>query len=242
MFIHHRTKGLILKKEDRGETNRVFIVFTQDFGKLELLAKAERKIKSKLRSGLELFYLSDIEFIQGKTQKTITDAILIDDFRNLRRNLIKLSVVHRIADSLDSLVKVEERDDNIWDLLMEVFAKINGDGLKILTTGLAFYYFLWNFFVILGYGPDLYLCFFCRNKISSEDIHFSPKDGGLVCKKCRNSTEPGIDVFERTIKIIRIFLKKDWHVLLKLKIGQEDLKAIKVFSDFYFEEIFAKLS
>ncbi len=56
MFTHYRTQGIILKKEDRGEADRLFTIYTKDFGKLELLAKGERKIKSKLRGGLELFY------------------------------------------------------------------------------------------------------------------------------------------------------------------------------------------
>ena len=65
MFTHYRTKGIILQKTDRGETDRLFTFYTKDFGKLDLLARAERKITSKLRGGLELFYLSEVEFIQG---------------------------------------------------------------------------------------------------------------------------------------------------------------------------------
>ena len=76
MFLNYRTKGFIFKKEDRGEADQLFTIYTKDFGKLEILGKAIRKISSKLRSGAETFYLSEIEFIQGKTYKTLTDAIL----------------------------------------------------------------------------------------------------------------------------------------------------------------------
>ncbi|KPJ55867.1 hypothetical protein AMJ49_06190, partial [Parcubacteria bacterium DG_74_2] len=67
-----------MKKIDQGEWDRIFIIYTRDFGKLKVLARAERKIKSKLRAGLELFYLSEIEFIQGKNYKTLTNAVLIE--------------------------------------------------------------------------------------------------------------------------------------------------------------------
>ena len=86
MFFKYRTQGFILKKEDRGETDQLFTIFTRDFGKLEVLGKAIRKISSKLRSGMEIFYLSEIEFIQGKTYKTLTDIFLIKKFQNLRKN------------------------------------------------------------------------------------------------------------------------------------------------------------
>ena len=87
MFVHHRTSGFILKKVDRKETDQLLTIYTKDFGKLEILAKAIRKISSKLKSGAEIFYLSEIEFIQGKTRKTLTDAILIEKFENLRKDL-----------------------------------------------------------------------------------------------------------------------------------------------------------
>jgi len=66
MFVHYRTQGLILKKEDQGEADLLFTIYTKDFGKLEILGRAIRKISSKLRSGAEIFYLSEVEFIQGK--------------------------------------------------------------------------------------------------------------------------------------------------------------------------------
>jgi len=69
MFIHHRTRGFFIKKENRGETDQLFTVFTQAYGKVEILGKAIRKISSKLKSGAEIFYLSEIEFIQAKLIK-----------------------------------------------------------------------------------------------------------------------------------------------------------------------------
>ena len=131
MFNHYRTQGFILKKTDQGESDRIFTIFTKDFGRLELLAKAERKIKSKLRAGLELFYLSEIEFIQGKIYKTLTDAILIEKFQNLRNDLGKLYIAYKISEDLDNFVRGEEPDEKIWHLLNETFEKLNNSLLKI---------------------------------------------------------------------------------------------------------------
>ena len=79
MAIHYRTQGFILKKTDRGEADQILTIYTKDFGKLEILGKAIRKIKSKLRSGADLFYFSEIEFIQGKAYKTLTDILKLKE-------------------------------------------------------------------------------------------------------------------------------------------------------------------
>ncbi|NQU82868.1 MAG: recombination protein O N-terminal domain-containing protein, partial [Parcubacteria group bacterium] len=79
-FTHYRTRGFFLKNEARGEADEIFTLFTSDFGRIRVLGRAIRKITSKLRSGAGLFYYSEIEFIQGKQYKTLTDAVLIDKF------------------------------------------------------------------------------------------------------------------------------------------------------------------
>jgi len=232
MFIHYRTQGFILKKIDRGEVDRIFTIYTKDFGKLELLAKAERKIQSKLRGGLELFYLSEIEFIQGKTHKTLTDAILIDKFKNLRRDLKRLAIAYKISEALDNLVKDQEPDEKIWQLLNEVFSKLNSLEIKNSKLEILYHYFLWNLLSILGYQPELYNCSLCQKKVTPEKLYFSQKEGGLICPSCfRKIGVPsgsGQEVKPETIKILRIILKKDWPTLSKLKIEAKYLKELSL--------------
>jgi DNA repair protein RecO (recombination protein O) len=236
MFIHYRTQGFILKKNERGEADRIFTIYTKDFGKLELLAKAERKIKSKLRSGLELFYLSEVEFIQGKAYKTLTDTILINNFKNLRKDFKKLKIAYQISEVLDNLVKGQEADLKIWYLLNEVFNKLNDSSFVIRHSSLLYYYFLWNLLSILGYQVELYNCALCQKKIRPEKISFSPEGGGIICGQCQTSIKTKRPIKSDTVKIIRILLKGDWSILKRLKVRSEDLKQLKMISNYYLSE------
>lgn len=243
MFTHYRTQGFILKKEDRGEADRIFTIYTKDFGKLELLAKAVRKIKSKLRAGLGLFYLSEVEFIQGKAYKTLTDAILINNFKSLRRDSEKLAIAYKVSEVLDGLVKGQEPDEKIWHLLNEIFDKLNNSKLEIRNLGLEilYHYFLWNFLSTLGYQLELYNCALCQKKLAPKDIFFSPKEGGLVCQQCKEKTKAEESIDPNTVKIIRILLKKDWITLERLKVEIKDLKSLKTISDYYLSEVLSQI-
>lgn len=208
MAIHYRTRGFIIKKADRGEADQLLTIYTRDFGKLEILGKAIRKIKSKLRGGAELFYLSEIEFIQGKTHKTLTDAVLIENFKNIRNELTRLKITYQIADLLDDLVVKEEKDEKIWELLNEVFEKLNDCELRAESCKLIYYYFFWNLVSLLGYQPEL-------------------RDGAICGKKIN------VDIF----KILRIILKKDWKTLSRLKIESSHLELLKNISEWYNKRI-----
>lgn len=252
MAVHYRTQGLVLKKRDLGEADRIFTIFTKNFGKLEILAKAIRKIKSKLRGGMEIFYLSDIEFIQGKTHKTLTDAILIENFKNLKKDLLKLKIAYKIAEISEQLIKGEEKDEKIWQLFSETFQTLNNAPLSIVKCQLLYYYFLWSLLSILGYQPQLSNCILCQKKIEGpllpgggragwnpENLYFSPKEGGIICNSCskRIKKESRVGLKPEIVKILRLFLTKDWKITSRLKIEKDWLNSLKEISENYLDEV-----
>jgi len=226
-----------LKKTDRGEADRIFTIFTEDFGKMDLLARAERKITSKLRAGLEVFYLSEIEFIQGKAYKTLTDANLINNFKNLRNDLKKLATAYKISETLNDLVKGREPDKKIWQLLQETFDKLDNPRILGSKYQILYHYFLWNLLLILGYELEIYNCISCGKKITPKDIFFSPKEGGLLCGECKKTIKSAKEIDPNIVKTIRLLVKRDWSTLNKLKIGTEDLRQLSAVSNHYLLQI-----
>ncbi|XOB42696.1 MAG: DNA repair protein RecO [Candidatus Nealsonbacteria bacterium] len=231
MFVHHRTKGIIFRKLNRKEADQLFSIYTKDFGRLEILARAIRKTTSKLRAGIEIFYLSEIEFIQGKNYKTLTDAIVIEKFKNLRKDLKRIDIVYNIGEVLDDLIKGQEPDESIWSLLLEVFEKLNDNNFKNIE--IIYYYFLWKFLSVLGYKPNLYNCLACEKKLKPESIYFSPKKQGIICKNCFSKDKLDILVSPATIKIIRFITEKELKTISRLKINDKELKGLEEFSKHY---------
>lgn len=136
MAVHYRTKGFVLAKKDLREADQLFSIYTQDFGKINILGRSIRKINSKLRAGINLFYLSEIEFIQGKNYKTLTDAIALQKL-GYSENAFKIS------ETLNSLVKEPEKDEKIWNLLTENLLGIENCKLENFNKDLL---------AIMGYG------------------------------------------------------------------------------------------
>lgn len=227
MFIHYRTKAFFLNEQDRGEANRLFTIFTSDFGKLKIFGKAIRKIKSKLRAGTEIFSLSEIEFIQGKSHKTLTDTILIDRFKNIKEDPKKLKAAFQVAKTLDSFLEEEEKDDEIWQLLKETIQRLDICSLETKNYSLIYYYFFWNLVSILGYKPELYHCSVCQKKLLPHNLCFSSKEGGIVCESCFQKMDKKTkDLYSKinvnVVKILRLIIKKNWNILKQLRIGEED--------------------
>lgn len=237
MFVHYRTQGLVFKKEDRGEADRLFTVYTKEFGKLEILGKSIRKISSKLRAGMELFSLSEIEFIQGRTFKTLTDAILNEEFENLNKNLEVLKTASRISYLSDELMTRPENDEKIWELLIKTFQRLNHCSRAGNSCPKVYYYFFWNFVSVLGYQPELYKCLDCRKKIVLGKNYFNSEQGGIICGNCLKGGEKNKEIDSDAIKTLRLIIKRNWKILSKIKFKPEELKVLENISNDYFLHI-----
>jgi len=226
MTLKYRTKGFIFRKEERGESDRIFSVFTDDFGRLDIFAKAIRKAASKLRGGIDVFFMSEVEFIQGKNKKTLTDAVIIKKFDNISRDVEKFKIANSIGEILDNFIRGEEKDKDVFNLLDEAFIKLNDESLNVKKYLLVYHYFLWNMFSLLGYHSEVHKCACCGYKLIPDDIYFSGKEGGIICKKCLSKDKFAHKVNSDVVKILRIILSKDWQTLSRLAIEPSSQKLL----------------
>lgn len=233
MFTHYRGKGFILKETERGEADKVLTVFSRDFGRIEVLAKAVRKMQSKLRGNVPLFSISEIGFINGRSYKTLTDAALLSDFSNLKKNLEKLEIAYGIVDVFVRLVQPPQRDKRIWDLLKEVFSHLNSRQLSVEALPIIHSYFLWRLLAILGYQPELYFCLDCRKRLEQENLGFSAK-GGVICESCRRKNNVlAASVQVNIVKILREIYKRNLKELGLIKLDSEYWQDLEKLSAFY---------
>jgi len=206
MFVHYRTHGILIRKENRGESSQLLTFYTKDFGKLEIIGRAIRKISSKLRQAAEIFYLTEIEFIQGKRRKTLTDAIVIEKFDSIRKDLIKTKMAYRIAEVFDDLVSHQERDKKLWDLLLSILKKINDREFKTPEFRIEYSRFIWGLISELGYMPELYHCVSCYKKLRPHNLYFCPTEGGIICGQCSGEIKGIKAISANTVKILRQYL------------------------------------
>lgn len=84
------TEGIVLRRMNYGESDRIITMLTKDHGKISLLAKGVRKQKSKLAGGIELFSISQISYIDGNSDlKILTSSQLTKHFGDIVKDLDK---------------------------------------------------------------------------------------------------------------------------------------------------------
>ena len=82
--MHHsfKTEGIILKRMNYGEADRILTIYTLHHGKIRAMAKGVRKLQSRKAGSLELFNHSVLFLIKGKNLDLVTEAQTIDLFKS----------------------------------------------------------------------------------------------------------------------------------------------------------------
>ncbi|MFH1029980.1 MAG: DNA repair protein RecO [bacterium] len=178
----YTTSGFVLRKYDIGEADRMYIIYTKDYGKKNLFCKGALKIKSKLSPHLAEFADVDIDFVQGKTFEKIVGARMEKSFSRIRDDLRKIAIANYILDVVDNLTKVDHPDREIYTLIKKA-SEIIDEQKDIRKAYFSANIFIWKLIILLGYKPEFDKCSECGKKL--EEPYFNNRRCEFVCGECR---------------------------------------------------------
>lgn len=124
------TRGIILKKSDRGEADQIFSIYTQDRGKVVALGRATKKIQSKLNPSLQQFTVLELMIATGKAVDHIAAVKIETNFKNLRQDLKKIILGSFALELTEKLTKTDHSDPKIFSLLAKYLTALDGNEFK----------------------------------------------------------------------------------------------------------------
>lgn len=121
----YKTEGIILKRTNFGEADRIITIFTKHYGKVKAIAKGVRKVKSRRAPHLELFNRASLFLSTGKNLDIITEAQVINSFSNLKRELKKIGLAFKACELVDQLTREDQVQKEVFNLLVSCFNQLN---------------------------------------------------------------------------------------------------------------------
>jgi DNA repair protein RecO (recombination protein O) len=119
------TSAIILSRTDYGEADRILTMLTPEYGKLHLLAKGVRRVKSKLAGGIELFSVSTITYIQGRTSLgTLVSTRLDKHFGRIVQDLDRTMLGYELIKQLNKITE-DRAEEEYYHLLQQAFEALD---------------------------------------------------------------------------------------------------------------------
>lgn len=192
----YKTAAIVLLRKELGERDRLVVLYTSKFGKLESQAKGARRIRSRFSAAIEPFSLIDLSLWMGDYASIVRESKIIRSFLPLREDIEKMEVASFITKTTNALIKPSHPDYSIFQLLLHTFL-----WLEERCDFLIKPFFIFKLLKLLGIFPCFSKCICCEEK---EAFGLNLKNGGLVCRK---HLDDGMPLSAPTIKIIESLSK-----------------------------------
>lgn len=140
----YRVEGIVIKRKNLGEADRVITLFTKNFGKIKILAKGVRRITSRRGPNVELFNQVELSIHQGRTFDILTEAQVLNTFLKLRKNLDLVGLAFHVCEVVDGLCPERQSHPKVYEMMLEVLTELDSGGVNLFER---------NLLAELGYLP-----------------------------------------------------------------------------------------
>jgi recombinational DNA repair protein (RecF pathway) len=122
MYQKYQTEALVLRSYERGEADRVFALYTKEFGFVWARASAVRRESSKMRYALQNYARAKVSLVRGARGWRLAGAHALSHITP--ENVSGITVFARVARLLDRLLAGEDVNTYLYETLMEAHAAI----------------------------------------------------------------------------------------------------------------------
>lgn len=120
------TSGIVLSRTNFGEADRIITMLTPEHGKVRLMAKGVRKIKSKLAGGIELFSVSQITYIPGKSDiHTLISSRLTKHYGNIVHDITRTMLGYELLKRINRATE-DATESAYYELMQTSLQALDG--------------------------------------------------------------------------------------------------------------------
>jgi DNA repair protein RecO (recombination protein O) len=196
----YRTEGIVIRRREQGEADRVLALYTPS-GKIEVIAKGARKLRSRKAAHVELFSRSS--FVISRVRNSwdiISQAETVEPHALLRDDLLRGTYARYAVELLDRFFTEGEGGRALFDLLAHTLNWLCRDSdLDLIAR-----FYEQHLLGLAGFRPELFRCVGEHNRHASlrprdssggeGSYGFDPERGGALCTDCheRHQARPEV--------------------------------------------------
>ena len=180
-----KTKAVVIKKLDYGDTSKIATFYTEDYGKMSAIIKGARSPKSKMGSVVDILNTVQIVYYKKESREVqlISQAELIDHYSKIKEDLDKLKYASAVAELLLNLTLEDEAHPKLYKGTIRILELMNNSNEPA-----EFYFAKYILFFLkeIGYEIQLDKCSNCEKKIETGMPYSFSFNSGILCSDCKH--------------------------------------------------------
>ncbi|MBR3148705.1 MAG: DNA repair protein RecO [Eubacterium sp.] len=225
--MQQTVKGLIIREQAIGESDRLVTLLTGDFGLVRAFVRRAKTIKNQNLSATSLFVYGEFTLYRGRDAYVIDSAQPIEVFFDLRQDIERLALAQYFA-QLTYFLGAEEQPaaETLRLVLNALHLLCKGEkDLRIIKSAVEM-----RMLTLGGYMPNLLACYRC-GAYESDPMFFDVEEGCIYCKDCfRNNA---ITAPLSVITALRFICLSEITKVFSFNLSDENLNILSDISEKY---------
>ncbi len=230
-------QGIIISKRDFGEQDRIFNIFTEKEGKIEIIAKNVRNGSSKRGNHMELFNYGTFFLYKSPNHYYLNQCQTINEFPQIKADLNSISAGYFATEMLDKLTPLADPHEDLFWLLHDFLKQLGENPYKGSTLMLSYKLKLLS---ELGILPAEIECHKCKSKLAPQ-TKYIPSQHHFYCAECTDQAGPSLS--PNTIKLFYFLSRKPIKESLRIKSDKQletSINELTTLTDIYLQENLGK--
>ena len=214
------TKGLIIKEQTVGESDRLVTLLTAEFGLIKAFVRRAKALKNQNASSTSLFVYGDFTLYKGKEAYIVDNATPIEVFFDLRRDIETLSLAQYFVQLTYFLCSEEHPAPETLRLVLNALHLLckGNKSPKLIKAAVEM-----RMLCLGGYMPNILACYRC-GAYSSDMMFFDIEEGCIYCENCfRNNA---LEAPHSVISAVRYICLSDIAKVFSFSLGEENLSIL----------------
>ncbi len=170
-----KTKGLVLRRIPLNEADQIVTLLTRDEGRVSLIAKGSRRLKSRFCGRLELLNHLDLNYLQGRDLGYLSEAEILE-FWPTDINLKAQGALFYMAEITGRMLPEGGETSEVYELLCQTLRHTDEQSSEIML-----YAYIVKLMTLLGFMGSWNTCSRSEAKLDLEETHYlSVNDVSLV--------------------------------------------------------------
>jgi DNA repair protein RecO (recombination protein O) len=222
------TEGVILRRVDYGEADRILTVLTREHGKIGVIARGVRRAGSRLAAHTDLFAHSTMQLARGRGElDVLTEAQTFGAAAPLA-DARRAACAAVCAELADRVLESNHPDGETFELVVQALSDCT-DAARDPRAALV--WLTRRMIDRLGYAPQLHECASCGAPLPEARAWFSAVAGGLLCDRCADADPGAVECSVRVIKVLRVAAAGDVELYRRLHIDEPSLAALEAVAE-----------
>jgi DNA repair protein RecO (recombination protein O) len=200
----NKSPSVVLHSRPQGETSKIITLYTLEFGKMSVIAKGARGIKSRFGGSLEPFTHIDMVFYRKETRELqfLSQADIVEPFAGIHKQLGKLALASIVCEMIERHEVPGHASPRLFHMLLETLTGLNENekGLRNFVRAFAL-----HFAELSGFRPELQHCSHCGRISKGEAVWFNYELGSFTCAGCPASSAGTIRIADPVWQCLRFW-------------------------------------